>query len=262
MLLKVVVSAALFSTVLADHVTEGCKMIDASGKWCTDCKAGEVLSRNRDDSTGELLDIGVCHMFGGGKCTIGNCASGFGRFEMNNGDVYEGYYKPDPAGKDAVITEKSFGIKHGHGKFTWANGGVYDGEWKDGKQHGHGKDTGSDGSVYDGEYKDGKWHGHGKYTWPCGTVYDGEWKDEKTHGHGKKTWAGGDVYDGEYKDGKKHGHGKVTWPDGSVYDGEWKYGNRHGQGKETSPGWFFGYSVVHNGEWRNDKPFGESRPEL
>ena len=259
MLLKVMVGAALFSTVLADDVTEDCKMIDASGKWCTDCNAGWLLLRNRDDATGELLDIGVCQRLVGGKCTIGDCESGFGRVVYNSGDVYEGYFKPEPAGKDAVVKGESFRIHHGHGKYRSASGDVYDGEYKDGKRHGHGKYTWADGTVYDGEYKDNKMHGHGTYTWADGTVYDGEYKDDKRHGHGKGTSADGSVYDGEWKDDKHHGHGKKTWPDGSVYEGEYKDDKFHGHGKfSQGPDGI----VLYNGEWRNGKPIGESRPEL
>ena len=181
--LRCLVGAAVLSTALAIYGTKvDCKTIDVTGKWCSDCNVGWVLVRNRDSATGELLDIGACQRIVTGKCT-GNCESGFGRFAFDSGNVYEGYWKPDPAGKDAVVEERSMGsIQHGQGKYTWADGTVYDGEWKDGKQHGQGKYTWADGDVYDGEWKDGKMHGQGKQTIGTSVYHNGEWRNDKPFG--------------------------------------------------------------------------------
>ena len=67
-----------------------------------------------------------------------------------------------------------------------------------------------------------------------GGKYMGEFKNNKRHGYGAYTWASGNKYVGEYKNGKIHGQGTFSRPDGTI---------------------------IHSGEWENDKPKKEDVPK-
>jgi hypothetical protein len=136
---------------------------------------GYSIILSRDEVTGNILDVGTCHKIITGKCTKGDCDSGYGRFEYDNGDVYEGYCKYCNGAADSICPNNPIGMRDGHGVHTSPCGTKYDGEWKDGIRH-----------------------GHGVYTWAHGEKYDGEWKDNKKHGQGVETFADGSKYDGEY----------------------------------------------------------------
>ena len=122
-----------------------------------------------------------------------------------------------------------------------------------------------DGQIYSGEVNEfGMPHGKGTVTYNSdssryqdGTIYEGEWKDGKMHGQGVFRYASGNVYEGEWKDNKRHGQVVYRYADGDVYEGEYKDDNMHGQGVYTGPDG----SILHNGEWRDGKPFGKSYPK-
>ena len=84
---------------------------------------------------------------------------GFGRFEWDDGQVYEGQWLHDR--------------QHGEGRWFYCDGELdmpgtkhasYVGGWKDGKMSGKGRFEFWNGDVYEGEYADGKRHGEGIYT--------------------------------------------------------------------------------------------------
>ena len=109
----------------------------------------------------------------------------------------------------------------GKGKRNYDNGDVYEGDFKDGNIHGTGTYSYPCGQIYVGEYKDGKRNGTGTHTFPSGQMYVGEWRDGKKNGTGTHTWPDGRRYVGEWRDDKQNGTGKLTRADGSVQDGQW-----------------------------------------
>ena len=155
----------------------GCEVIDPLHRKdkCKICGKGYRITLSRDEVTGNILDVGTCFPATTGECTKGDCDSGYGRFEYDNGDVYEGYCKYCNGAADSICPNNPIGMRDGHGVHTSPCGTKYDGEWKDGIRH-----------------------GHGVYTWAHGEKYDGEWKDNKKHGQGVETFADGSKYDGEY----------------------------------------------------------------
>lgn len=104
-----------------------------------------------------------------GKCKQGNCRRGYGVFEFNTGDRYEG-------------------------------------DWRDGKMHGQGSYYHANGAVYIGMYKEGERHGYGTYKWPEGDMYIGEYVKNKKEGKGQYIFAAKQgktmIQDGIFKDNK------------------------------------------------------------
>ena len=114
--------------------------------------------------------------------------------------------------------------RNGVGVRKYANSDdEYAGEFMGAKCHGHGMFKWSNGDSFAGEYKNGLVNGYGVVKGADGTSYEGEWKKHKKHGRGVYKWANGDSYEGEWKDGKQHGHGVKRLANGTVvHDGEWK----------------------------------------
>ncbi|GEM_PF-6594410 len=170
----------------------------------------------------------------------------FKRVELEDGDVYEGYFQN--------------GKKNGHGTYTWSNGDVFDGDWMDGKRTGKGKITWSNGASFDGEWKDNRMT-EGRYTFPDGETYEGSFQNGKFEGYGKQVFPDGEKYEGQWHDGKKHGHGTYTWTNGETYEGEWKDNKRCGRGKLIQYGKVpaTGETYVkcsYDGEWLDSKEHG------
>jgi hypothetical protein len=128
-------------------------------------KKVSVMTLSRDETTGEVLDVGVCHSTMIGTCTVGHCKSGHGRYEFSDGDVYDGNYQYCDGAPDSVCPGNPKALFDGHGVYTYEDRAKYDGEWKDNKMHGHGVYTFASGDKYDGEWKDDKKHGHGVFTY-------------------------------------------------------------------------------------------------
>ena len=132
---------------------------------------------------------------------------------------------------------------------------VYEGDYNmDGKKHGRGTHRFADGGVYEGEFANGKHHGQGMYRYVGGAVYEGEWKSGNMDGKGIYQYADGAMYEGEFRDNSIQGKGIYRYATGAVYEGDFVDGKSHGKGIEWKPDG----SVRHYGEWRHDKPFGES----
>eukprot|EP00425_Heterocapsa_triquetra_P009521 CAMPEP_0195132914 /NCGR_PEP_ID=MMETSP0448-20130528/147803_1 /TAXON_ID=66468 /ORGANISM="Heterocapsa triquestra, Strain CCMP 448" /LENGTH=1116 /DNA_ID=CAMNT_0040170945 /DNA_START=169 /DNA_END=3519 /DNA_ORIENTATION=- len=108
------------------------------------------------------------------------------RFELSNGDVYEG---------DMDDSNQ----RQGHGMYTYAGGQAtykqYSGQWLDNKKHGFGTLIFRDGSAYVGQWKASKRHGIGVYfgygehgaSGPGAMPmyrYEGEWAADQQSGIG------------------------------------------------------------------------------
>ena len=57
--------------------------------------------------------------------------------------------------------------------------------------------------------------------------------------------------------GRRNGYGTYTGVSGNKYVGEWKNGKMHGQGSLTRPDG----TIMHSGEWVNNKPKKEDVPK-
>lgn len=115
----------------------------------------------------------------GGKCTLGDCIEGRGRFVFSNGDVY-------------------------------------DGEWHKGHKHGKGIYTSSSGHVYEGDYVNDYRHGWGVYTWKEGDKYEGEYVQNRREGMGIYFYADGSAQKGYFKNGKFQGPSAPDVPNSSI----------------------------------------------
>ena len=73
-----------------------------------------------------------------GGCTVGDCAEGYGRFDMPKGGSYEGDFA---AGKS-----------HGFGILEYHTGATYRGAFVEGRREGYGSYVFEDGATFDGEY--------------------------------------------------------------------------------------------------------------
>jgi hypothetical protein len=124
--------------------------------------------------------------------------SNAGRFEYQNGTIYEGQW----------IEVNSVKTKHGEGYLLHASSNIsditreeYKGSWKEDKMHGFGIYKYISGAVYTGEWVSNKQEGKGTYEFPDGTVYTGEWKNHKMDGEGVFTDKSGRRWPGEYVEG-------------------------------------------------------------
>ena len=116
--------------------------------------------------------------------------------------------------------ERIDGKKQGTGKYEWNDGMIYEGEFSNDQINGQGKLTYPQTGVYEGTFVDGKRNGEGKYIFTNGDVYQGNWKDDKMSGQGNYTFANGDSYVGEFSDNMFNGQGTYTKGD-NKYTGTW-----------------------------------------
>lgn len=104
-----------------------------------------------------------------------------GRFEYQNGTIYEGQWKETNGIK----------MKHGEGYLIHSSSNMsditreeYKGSWKEDKMDGFGIYKYISGAVYSGEWVNNKHEGSGTYEFPDGTVYSGTWKNHRMDGEG------------------------------------------------------------------------------
>lgn len=117
--------------------------------------------------------------------------------------------------------ERIDGKKQGNGKYEWNDGKIYEGEFANDEINGEGKLTIPNQGTYEGKFVNGKKNGEGIYTFANGDIYQGEWKEDKMEGQGTYTFANGDVYVGTFSNNKFNGQGTYT-KDGNKYTGNWK----------------------------------------
>ena len=143
------------------------KGLKTSGVWINNQLSGEVTQTWEDGSNFV------------GECSPGGIKDGEGRYEGEDGSVYEGEFRRNRF--------------HGHGKVTYRDGSCYEGRWRRGLKHGRGEYRYSDGNVYKGLYKNNEREGRGKYVWNSGAYYDGTWSKGKQNGRGLYSNAKGKV---------------------------------------------------------------------
>ena len=87
---------------------------------CFGCRSGYALNTASRD----------CRKVVTGRCTTGDCESGYGVFDYASGNQYAGEWQKDTnnvvqySPEDAHKDEHDGGLKHGQGTFTWASGAV------------------------------------------------------------------------------------------------------------------------------------------
>lgn len=186
-------------------------------------------------------------------CTRGDCDSGFGRYDYDNG-YYDGFW--------------SGGLKNGYGLYSWNDGGTYVGNWTDDKMTGYGVYTAANDDLIKGEFSNGNLTGIGvtrtgdewkQGTWTGGTqnaVYNFYGNDVDTgctigdcqDKYGKMVWSNGDTYVGFFKNGTMR-IGTYSFADGSKYSGEFNsQGQFHGMGR-----FWFANDDYYGGQWANGK---------
>jgi hypothetical protein len=119
------------------------------------------------------------------ECVSGNCQSGQGQLQYEDGATYKGGFEE--------------GRRSGQGVYTHPGGIRYEGAFENGFMHGEGVLTSKDGRVYRGRFEEGAFHGEGTYSWPDGAIYEGTF------------------YEGDFHEGKLHypdGTSRVFTPEG------------------------------------------------
>lgn len=112
------------------------------------------------------------------------------------------------------------GKKQGKGKYEWNDGSVYEGEFYEDNLNGYGKLDIPQKGTYEGYFVKGKKSEQGTYMFENKDRYIGKWDNDKMCGQGIYTFANGDKYEGEFSDNKFNGQGTYT-KDGKKYSGTW-----------------------------------------
>ncbi len=142
--------------------------------------------------------------------------SGKGRYQLPNGDLYEGEFEN--------------GAFHGTGRWTGSDV-TYRGEFKQGKYEGQGELIHKDGRKYRGGFERGQYHGKGRYENRAGEVYEGDFQHNEFTGTGSFSQSDGTRYEGEFLNWRPHGTGSFTDANGNLYQGQFVNGALTGQGK-------------------------------
>ena len=115
---------------------------------------------------------------------------------------------------------RSNGKKEGKGKFEWNDGSIYEGEFHEDVINGYGILTIPGKGTYEGTFRNGKKNGQGRYSFINDDIYDGNWVEDKMSGKGTYKFANGDTYIGEFLNNKFNGEGTYT-KDNNEYTGTW-----------------------------------------
>ena len=145
-----------------------------------------------------------------GGCTVGDCAEGYGRFDMPKGGSYEGDFA---AGKS-----------HGFGILEYHTGAIYRGAFVEGRREGYGSYVFEDGATFDGEYVGDRIFGYGAITKKDADgaveLYEGEAAVNAAMGIGRFRFRDGATYEGEVVAGKPHGDGRYYRADEFEFKGQ------------------------------------------
>lgn len=145
-----------------------------------------------------------------GGCTVGDCAEGYGRFDMPKGGSYEGDFA---AGKS-----------HGFGILEYHTGAIYRGAFVEGRREGYGSYVFEDGATFDGEYVGDRIFGYGAITKKDADgaveLYEGEAAVNAAMGIGRFRFRDGATYEGEVVAGKPHGDGRYYRSDEFEFKGQ------------------------------------------
>jgi len=192
--------------------------------------------------------------YSGTGCVSGDCSEGYGVYQWESGEKYEGYW--------------SEGMRNGQGTNNFASGAKYVGAWKNDKKHGIGTYTYKSSSSYKsymGSFSEDKMHGQGTLLYKDGKKFVGQLKEDKYDGEGTLYNADGTVQEaGIYKDdvyiGKseanfgctsgdcQNGTGTYSFSSGDKYVGQFKNGTYNGKGT-----FYFENGDKYIGDWKNGK---------
>lgn len=128
----------------------------------------------------------------------GSPTPSFGRFEFEDGSIYQGCF----------VLQNSHKIRQGQGTLTFSSNSTieskfekYSGEWVADKMQGFGVYEYINGAKYTGHWRDNLHHGVGKYEFPDGSFYEGEWLGHMMHGEGTYVASSGQSWRGEFREG-------------------------------------------------------------
>ena len=162
---------------------------------------------------------------GDGKITYADGTSWNGRWDKDKEHTGEGAAKFEDG---VFIGQLSIGYPFGIGRYEYNNGDVYEGEFRYRKPSGEGKMTYADGSYWEGEYENGEpIYGSGTIKYDNGSVYEGDYVEGCREGQGKYTYPDGAVWEGDwFHNHEWRGKGTVKYPDGRVVKGKWRDGKK------------------------------------
>ena len=79
--------------------------------------------------------------------------------------------------------------REGFGKLFLNDGSIYEGFFKENRMEGRGRFLNIEGFIYEGEFKNNLASGYGKYVGLDGTIYKGTWVNNKQNGIGDVTYS-------------------------------------------------------------------------
>ena len=203
-------------------------------------------------------------------CVYGDCDNGFGRYNWQNGESYEGELKNN--------------LFDGFGIYSKLDGSSYAGQWSNGFMHGKGMSMSTNEYVTRGYWNNGSYvgtskpsdmpdiivvndqveeipgsqevvagcvsgdciNGTGRYVYSDGDIYEGEFENSYRQGFGEYTYIEGDVYKGQWVSSDRQGLGYYMWPSGNEYIGYWKGNAQDGLGTKYYVG-----GDIEAGQWKD-----------
>ncbi|MCQ2821700.1 MAG: hypothetical protein MJ252_30955 [archaeon] len=249
-------------TYNTSHLENNPKIIQLSSllpKFQLDERENYLISTSNMQTTGLMYADNSIYK---GTVNATGKREGFGKYFLQNGSIYEGFFKDNKMeGRGRMISTSGFvydGLFHnskanGYGKLVTLDGTIYKGNWLNDKQNGvgyqiypdksyyvgnfiNGLKNGKgalffkDGQCYQGYFSDNEIKGEGIRKWKDGRIYYGKWDKNKMNGYGLFYWPDNKKYYGHYYDGIKDGFGIFLWNDGKIYEGLWKEGKQNGYG--------------------------------
>jgi hypothetical protein len=152
-----------------------------------------------------------------GKCLSNNCINGYGVYEFNNGDKYEGNF--------------SYGVMNGRGKYDYANPKAsYNGLWVEGKREDNNATFICEQYKYVGSYKNDRQNGQATITFltgnRAGDIFTGKIVNNKFY-NGTYTYGNNSTrkqYTGEFtsNNNKFNGQGTLSYKNGEEQKGQWE----------------------------------------
>ncbi|TGK87223.1 membrane-binding protein [Leptospira bourretii] len=182
-----------------------------------------------------LVSIAFYVTYNRGKCSSGDCNTGFGVLELKDGTYYAGGF-----------LNHRF---HDYGILKHFSGEKYEGYWHRGEKNGKGKIFYADGAFYEGNFRRNIKHGEGYYVWSDGTKISGFFVNGEPQGKCTLTLPNKLTLVGEYERGIViNGEGIYIYDDQSRYIGNWKNGKREGKGTLLSASG----EILKAGTWKSD----------
>jgi len=207
------------------------------------------------------------------SCNLGDCVTGYGRFDWISGEMYDGFWKNDKRsffGKNKFKTGNLYigfwknDKKDGWGVQKFVNHEFYKGTFKNDWRYGYGEFDFSNGNKFYGEFKNDTIMGEGIMYYPSGKIERGIWQGDQLkklkedkfgcvsgdcwYGYGTYVSKNGARYSGSWLDSKYNGIGLMYGVDASIYYGQFKAGEKEGFGKQL---WSNGERYI--GFWKNGK---------